>query len=177
MHASRNGSKLAWLALSCCWGCGFRRLPIREARSFANELHTATDAELGKQRRDMEFDGAFRKIQVAGDFLVGIAAKDTAENFFFAAGDFDLALDGLAGLEKGVCALKQANGMALFRLNHDRVVFRRLATNHAVHGKQAGGLFHGKTTITISGYFKVGNPRLLFIKEKCLRNLRRLCSN
>jgi len=125
----------------------------------------------------MEFDGAFRKIQVTGDFLVGIAAKDAPENFLFAAGDFDLALDGLASLKKRMCTLKQANGIALLSLNHNLVVFRRLAPNHAMHSEQAGGLFHGKTTITIGGYFKVCSPRLLFIKKKCLRNLRRLCSN
>jgi len=177
MHAGLNRAKLARLVFSRCGSCRFRWRPIREARGFADELHTAADTELGKQRGDMEFDGAFREIQVSGDFLIGIAAKDATENFFFAARNFDFALNGSASLKKGVRALEQANRMALLGLNHDRVVFRRLATDHAVHSEQAGGLFHRQMTITISGYFKMCNPRLLLIKEKGLRNLRRLCCN
>src|SRR5579883_1570521 len=41
------------------------------ARSFAHEFQTSTYFEFLKERRDVEFDGAFGEVEFVGNFLVG----------------------------------------------------------------------------------------------------------
>src|SRR5713226_1948430 len=86
---SWNGRKSASLPRRYRHGHGAGGLP----QSFANQLHTAAHAELREQRGDVKFYGAFGKIQVGGDFLVGEALQQSAENFFLPARQIHLPAD------------------------------------------------------------------------------------
>lgn len=116
---------------------GFRNGPIGKARGFANEFHAAADSEFREQGRDVKLHGALGEIQIAGNFLVGESAQDAAQNFFLATRDFHFALDRLAGIEKFAGLIGESFGVGLFGFNHDDVVLRRLAADHAMHGEKA----------------------------------------
>jgi hypothetical protein len=54
-------------------------------RRFPDQFHSATNAELSKQRRHMKFYRAFGEIQRRSDFLIGQAAHHAAKHFLFTA--------------------------------------------------------------------------------------------
>ncbi len=130
----------------CHWHW-FRRRPIGEAGSFADKLHPAANAEFRKQRRDVELHRAFGKIKIPSNFLVGEPAENAAENFFFAAGNFDFALDGLSCLKQLLSLFKETVSETAFDFGHDHIVFWSLSAHHAMHGKKARGLFKGQVAV------------------------------
>ena len=134
-HASCRRARLASRSKR-----GLGHGPVCEARRFTDKLHAAANAELGKQGRDVEFYGTLGQIQIAGDFLVGKSTQYSTENFFFATSYLYFAFYGLPCFEELIGSFHKAEGMALFGFDHDDVVFGRLASDHAVHGKQASGL-------------------------------------
>jgi len=113
-------------------------------RGLAHELEASADLELGQQGRDVKFHGAFGEIQLVGDFLIGKAAKDAIEDFFFAAGEANGVFGAVSRFEKFLGFFGQAVQSVGSGRNHDEIVLGGLAAYQTMHGEQAGGVIHGK---------------------------------
>ena len=135
-------------------------------RCFANEFHAATNLELCQQRRNVEFDGTLREIEIRSDFLVGETIRNAGKNFLFAAREPHLAVNGLACLKQLVGFLNQIFQDFVFSLYQNGVITGSLPPDKAVHGEQPGCLIDRKTPIGAGLYMKMGNSRILFIKKE-----------
>lgn len=133
-------------------------------RRLTNQFHAATNPEFGEQRRDMEFDSAFGKIQARGNLFVSETAHDAIEDFFFAAGELDGAADGMAGLKKFFSFFVEAFEDFGLGFNHDDVVCGGLAAHHAVHGEQAGSLVDREVTIRAGLDMKMSDAGVPFVE-------------
>jgi len=113
----------------------------------------------------MELHGALGEIELVGDLLVGKAAEDAVEDLFLSPGKADGALRAVAGFEKLLSFLGQAAERIGSRRDHDEIVLGGLATNHAMHGKEACGMvdreFSGRTSFDL----EVGGTRALFVEK------------
>ena len=88
----------------------------------------------------MKLDGALREVQLRSDLLVGEAAQDPIEDFFFAASQADGAFRTVACFEKLLRFFGKSHEGAGIGGNHNQVVGGRLAANHAMHGEEACGM-------------------------------------
>ena len=135
-------------------------------RGFANQLHAATHLEFCQERGDVEFYGAFREVEIGGNFLVGETVRNAGEHFFFAAREPHLTVNGLTGFEQLVRFLDQVFQDPVFGLHQNGVITGALPANQTMHGKQPGGLIYRKTAVGAGLYMKMGNTRILFVEEK-----------
>src|SRR5690242_13481803 len=112
----------------------------------------------------MEFYGTLGKIQRGSNFLVGQALHNAAENFFFATRKLHGTADGLPCLQQFLCFLCKTFQLFTFRHNHHKVIARRLAPHHTVHGEQSSCLVYWKASIRPCLHVKMGDSGVLFIK-------------
>src|SRR5271167_1374595 len=54
-------------------------------KSQKNQISAAANAKLIEQVGNVEFDGTFRNVELAGDFFIGEVFEKRIENFLFAA--------------------------------------------------------------------------------------------
>lgn len=135
-------------------------------RGFANELHAATHLEFCQQRGNVEFNGAFREVEIRGNFFVGETIRNASKNFFFAASEPHLAVNRLTGFEQLVGFLNQVFQSLVFGLDQNGVITGTLPPNKAMHREQPRSLIHGKTAVRAGLYMKMGYSRILFVKEE-----------
>src|SRR5579885_2442033 len=135
------------------------------ARSFAHEFQTSTYFEFLKERRDVEFDGAFGEVEFVGNFLVGQAAKDSVENFFFTAGEAHRAFGAVAGFEQPLSLVGQFAQTVRRRRNHHQIVFGALTADHAMHGQQPGSVIDRKFTSRAGLHVEMSRTSAFLIKQ------------
>ena len=135
-------------------------------RGFANELHAPAHLEFCKQRRNVEFDGAFREVEIGGNFFVRKTVRNASKDFFFAACQPHLAVNGLARFKQLIGFLNQVLQNFVFGLDQNGIVTGTLPPNKAMHGEEPSGLIYRKTAVGVGLYMKMGYSRILFVKEE-----------
>jgi len=135
-------------------------------RGFANELHAPAHLEFCKQRRNVEFDGTFRKVEIGGNLLVRETVRNASKDFFFAACQPHLAVNGLARFKQLIGFLNQVLQNFVFGLDQNGIVTGALPPNKAMHGEEPSGLIYRKTAVGVGLYMKMGYSRILFVKEE-----------
>src|SRR5437899_12675861 len=134
-------------------------------RCLAHEVEASENLELSQQGRDMKFYCALGEIQFVGDFLVGKAAKDAIEDFFFAAGQANGIFGAVSRFEKFLGFFGQAVQSSGSGWNHHEIILGGLAAHQAMHGEQAGGVIHGEFPAGSGLNVKMGRARTFFIKQ------------
>lgn len=114
----------------------------------------------------MEFYSAFRKVEIRGNFLVGETIRNARKNFFLAAREPHLTVNGLAGFEQFAGFFNQVLQNFVFSLNQNGVVIGTLPPNETMHGEQPRCLIYGKSAIRASLHMKMGYSRVFLVKEK-----------
>lgn len=114
----------------------------------------------------MELDGAFREVEIGGNFFVGETVRNAGEDFFFAAREPHLAVNGLTGFEQLVGFLNEVFQYFVFGLDQNGVIAGTLPPNEAMHSEKPGGLINGKTAVGAGLNMKMGHSRILFVKEE-----------
>lgn len=113
----------------------------------------------------MELDGALGEIQFTGDFFVGQAAKNTIEDFLFAAGQLHIRLNALPGLQELLSFLGKLAEIFRSGGNHDEVITGGLTADHAMHGKKASSMINGKRSVRAGIDMKMGGPGGFFVEK------------
>src|SRR5690242_14979766 len=136
------------------------------AGGFPHKLHAAAHLEFCQEGGNVELDGAFREVEIGSDFFVGKTIRNTGKDFLLAARQAHLTMNGLASFEQLVGFLNQVFEDCVLGLYQNGVITGTLPPNKAVHGKQSRCLIHRKAAVRTSLHMKMGNSRILFVKEE-----------
>jgi hypothetical protein len=126
-----------------------------------HETAAALDVEFPKQRGDVEFDRAFRNVQLRGDFLVCKVLKHASKHVSLSRAYLNRQNRGHAGLNQFLRTRHQAVHHVLASRNHDFEVARRLPTDHALHRQQTHGLLDRHASVCVRLHFetpRTGRP-------------------
>lgn len=117
----------------------------------------------------MKFDGAFGDLEAGGDFLIGEALEDGAEDFLLAMAELNGRDDEAAILNDFFGARTEGFEEVFAGPNGDDEVVWRLSAHEAMHGEHIDGAFHGEAAVGSGFDFKTAHAGFFVDKEEDFR--------
>jgi hypothetical protein len=149
----------------------FQNRRPHKSRRPPRQLRPAFDAEFAKQRRDMEFHGSHRDVQLRRDFLVCAVVHHGVQHF-----PLPLAQRSRAGgrsplLQQILRACDQLVHKRRLGRDHDLEIPRVLPTDQALHRQQPRDSLYRAAEIGIRSRSKLRHSRLPLAENKQVRQI------
>jgi hypothetical protein len=143
--------------------------------SFLNQIPAAADAELGEQRRNVEFHGANGNAQAIGNFLVHTVVQQFLEDFSFAGTEVNRTGKRSACVKKFIGVFLDAFDEGVFGGNPDGVIGGRISTSHATQRQQTCGAAEGRFIVAVHFHLKAQRSGTFLAEDERSGTLHRVC--
>lgn len=140
-----------------------------EVGGFASQVPAIGDFEFLQQQGNVKLDGAFGDLEARGDFLVGEALKDGAEDLFLTMTELNRRDDEAAILNDFSGARTEGFEEVFAGANGDDEVVGRLSAHEAMHGEHIDGALDGEAAVGSRFDFKTAHAGFFVDKKEDLR--------